>query len=153
MAVRRCHQKSVRQKHVKQIVKQIAEGLNTKSHRKRMVTTSRILPLGGLRRKPLRKLFGGWILDLIGKGRILTKKLAQEVCQRLRKKFDLPKLRDHEEELRMHVLLKNARKRKIGSSKNRKTSKAMSSIDNLQTVPMEFEDVAQQRLACARGNK
>lgn len=134
MAVRRRHQKSVRQNHVKVIVKKLAEGLKTNSHQKRMATTNRLLPVGGLRRRCVKKLFGGWILELIGKGRILTKKLAHEVCQRLRKKFSLPKLNDHDEVLRMHVLLKSARKRQIGKTKG--NSKAMSSMDNLEILPL-----------------
>lgn len=144
MAVRRDNQKCVRRKHVKQIVEKIAEGLQTKAHRKRMVTTNRLLPVGGLRRAPLRKLFGGWILSLVGKGRILTRKLAKEVCQQLRKKFNLPKLKDRDEELRTHVLLKSARKRKLCQPEPKGSSKAMSAMDILETVPLEMDDVHSQ---------
>lgn len=125
----------------------MATRLNTKKHKHRMISTNRILPLGSLRRKVIRRLFSGWVLKLVHKGRILTAKLAVEICKQLRAQFGMQKASEElvDEHKRMHLLLKCARKRQVGSkrvsaARKQKTVDAMSTVDTLQTVPMQFED-------------
>ena len=140
MPARKILQKSIRKDHVRTIVRNVAKTLKSKGHQKRMTTTNAILPPGGLRRRVIKKVFGGWICDFHGQGRVLTKRLAKDVCKGLRKKFELgpPTNDDGSEVSRMHQLLKAARKRKV--SKPVKPS-AMSTVDALETIPMFEEDV------------
>ena len=140
MPSRHGKQKSIRKGHAKFIVDAIHKRLRTKKHKKRIRNTNRILPVGGLRRAVVKKIFSTWILEYYGQGRVLTKKLAEEVCYRLRKKLGLVSLKDPEETKRMHLLLKAARKRQIGKGRERTESKAMSSMDNLETIPMFATD-------------
>ena len=112
---------------MKVIVNNLFKRLNTKKNRLRMVTTNQILPLGSLKRNCVKKCFSGWVLDLVGNGRILTYKLALDVRRRLRKKFALEKEGDDQEARRLHSLLKAARKRQLGKSK---------AMDELETMPM-----------------
>ena len=149
MPSRQRHQKSVRKGHVKIIVDQICKKLHSKSHQKRMHDTNRILPVGGLRRKCIRKIFGGWVLQFIGKGRILTVKLAKEVCHRIRKWFELPSAGEWvtEEVKRMHYLLKTSRKRQIGKPIAKVAlDTAMSEMDYLDTVPMFGDERCEEPL-------
>ena len=142
MSSRKQEQKALRKQFVKKIVGRMSKRLASKKHQKRMVTTNRLLPLGGLRRQCIKKIFGGVVLDFIGQGRVLTKTLAKEVAHRLRRKFELPVCEgDHrnDEVNRIHVLLKGARKRKIGGQKP-KLAMAGSSMDNLDTVPLLSEE-------------
>lgn len=127
-------QQSNRKGYVKAIVNHLRKRLNTEEHLKRMCTTNRILPIGPRSRVYTKKLFDGWICTL-GKGRILTKKLAESVCQRLRKIFSLTH-GDHiqAEDMRMHAFLKGARKRRRGVLTQSQKS-AMSSMDELTTIP------------------
>ena len=142
MPKRERQQKSVRKGHVKIIVDEMYRRLQSKKHKKRMRNTNRILPPGGLRRAVIRNVFSSWVLDFYGKGRILTKKLATDVCCRLRKKLGLGYLKDEDEITRMHVLLKAARKRQLGKFRDpRGKSQAMSSMDLLETVPMFTDEV------------
>ena len=129
MPTRQHRQKKIRNEHVKVIVNNLFKRLNTKNNRMRMVNTNQLLPLGSLKRTCVKKCFSGWVLDLIGNGRILTYKLALDVRRRLRKKIDLEKQGDDEEARRLHCLLKAARKRQLGKS----TVKAM---DEMDTMPM-----------------
>ena len=92
-----------------------------------MVNTNQLLPVGSLKRKCIKKCFSGWVMDMVGNGRILTYKLALDVCNRLRKKFDLEKQGDDVEARRLHSLLKAARKRQLGKSK---------AMDEMETLPM-----------------
>lgn len=138
MPVRVASQSVVRKQHVKTIVKHMSARLNSKLDQDRMHTTNRLLPLGSMRRRPIKKIFGGWILSFKDYGRVFTKKLASDVCKKLRKKFGLPGKSDLAEVLRMHLLLKVARKRKV-EKPGGPTGKAMSSMDVLQTVPLAFE--------------
>ena len=120
----------------------MSKTLAKKNHQKRMVTTNRLLPLGGLRRQCIKKIFGGVVLDFIGQGRVLTKTLAKEVAHKLRRKFNLAVCEgaDRNDEVnRIHVLLKGARKRKIGDQKP-KLAMSGSSMDNLDTVPLLSEE-------------
>lgn len=111
-----------------------------------MLTTNRLIPMGTLKRRILRNFFSKWVLQFINQGRILTLKLATEVCRQLRAKFGMPTKGDPMESKRLHWLLKTARKRQIGSK--RKTSRvskpqrsAMSSMDALQTVPLHSDEL------------
>lgn len=109
-------QTNVRRGYVKTIVTKMAQKLQSKAHRKRMETTNRLLPLRSLQRNCVQKKFSGWILDLVGEGRILTKKLAEQVYSGLRKKLKLGP-NDSSKELevrRLHHVLKAARKRQVG---------------------------------------
>lgn len=145
MPMRERHQKSVRKGHVKIIVGEMYKRLQSKNHKKRMRNTNRILPPGGLRRAMIRKVFSTWVLEFYGKGRILTKQVATEVCCRLRKKLGLGYLKDEDEINRMHVLLKAARKRQLGKFRDpRDKSQAMSSMDLLETVPMFTDEVVME---------
>ena len=147
MPSRQRHQKSVRKGHVKIIVDQICKKLHTKGHQKRMHNTNRILPVGGLRRNSIKNIFGGWVLQFIGKGRILTFKLAKDVCRRVRKRFEMPSSGEWvtEEVRRMHYLLKAARKRQIGKP-IAKVAPAMSTMDCLDTVPMFADEHWEEQL-------
>jgi hypothetical protein len=112
-------QTNVRRGYVKTIVTKMAQKLQSKAHRKRMETTNRLLPLRSLQRNCVQKKFSGWILDLVGEGRILTKKLAEQVYSGLRKKLKLGP-NDSSKELevrRLHHVLKAARKRQVGKKK------------------------------------
>lgn len=136
MPSRQSSQAKTRKKHVNMIVKNMSKWLCDKSERDRMATTDRVLPLGSLKRKCVKRIFSGWICSLHGKGRVVTKKLAAQVLRRLRKRFSLENLSGdvHVQEIdRLQNLLKQSRKRKLGS----KT--AMSSIDLADTLPM-FEE-------------
>ena len=130
-ARQRC-QKKIRNEHVKVIVNNLFKRLNTKHNRTRMVNTNQLLPLGSLKRNCVKKCFSGWVLDLIGNGRILTYKLALDVRRRLRKRFDLEKEGDDQEARRLHSLLKAARKRQLGKSK---------AMDEMDTMPMPVFEV------------
>lgn len=90
----------------------------------------------------MKKIFSGWILGLVGEGRILTKKLARQVCFGLRRKLGLPPNEtDNDLEIqRMHKCLKAARKRQIGKPKPTKVGSGMSSLDNMQTLLVEYGD-------------
>ena len=119
---------------MKAVVNHLRKKLNAEEHLKRMCTTNRILPIGPRSRVYTKKLFDGWICTL-GKGRILTRKLASSVCQKLRKFFKLMH-GDHtqDEDMRMHAFLKAARKRRRGVLTQSQKS-AMSSMDALTTIP------------------
>lgn len=130
MASRNRRQKQVRNKHVGMIVKRMFRRLNTEGHLKRIQTTNTLLPLGSLRRASVRAIFAGWITKLVGAGRVITKKLASQVVQSLRAKMELGDSENfYEEALRMHGLLKGARKRQL-------QCKAMSSVDQAETQLM-----------------
>ena len=132
MPSRNRSQKRQRDTHVSMIVKNMARRLNTTENLQRMRTTDMLLPLGSLRRKSVRRVFSGWIRKLIGKGRVVTQKLAFQVGRSLRAKFELGEMEGKEEGYRIHCLLKGARKRQLAS-------KPMSrSMDNVDTLPMEI---------------
>ena len=139
---RRC-QKKVRKGHVDMIVKNMSAKLRTKMHYKRMCATDRLLPMGTLRRKCVKRLFTPWAFDLVGQGRVLTHKLCDQVVKRLRNFFQLGPLDEGAEtEVKtLHRLIKHARKRKLGGAR----ISAMSSMDLLETIPMEFpaDDIPQ----------
>ena len=139
MGVLRRQQKVTRKGHIKLVVKCLAKKLGCETEQARMISTDRVLPLGSLRRSCVRNLFTGWIVRLVGQGRILTKKLTQQVLIELRRKFDLPigNPEEHKEEInRLHCLLKASRKQQLG---NPRVKPAMSFIDNLDTQPMDAD--------------
>ena len=85
----------------------------------------------------MKDLFTGWALDLVGQGRVLTRKLSEQVCKKLRKQFNLgPSHDDGDESQMLHRLLKLARKRKLGPNRVPK----MSSLDVSETLPYDQED-------------
>ena len=130
----RC-QKVKRRSYAKIIFRNIFKKLSSKQHKKRLTTTNRLFPPGTLRRRCIRNIFAGWVLQFVGQGRILTRSLAQDVCKQLRKYLHMTDHEDGVQELeakRLHQLLKAARKRQLQSS-------AMSSFDQLETLPMPAE--------------
>ena len=137
------YQKGVRKGHVKFIIDNMMRKLLTKKEQKRIVTTNRILPVGTLKRRSVKRIFAGWICEFYGQGRILTKTLAKEVCRSLRKNMGLVNngVEVEEEAQKLHLLLKRARKRQIHLAGK---FEAMSPMDNLVTVPLlhelEWED-------------
>ena len=137
MGVRRREQTKTRKGHVRMIVNSIAKRLRKAGDQPRMLTTDRVVPMGSLRRSCVRTLFEGWVLKLHGQGRVITKKLAYHVLVKLRQKFKMPikTVEDHMEEIeRLHGLLKASRKQRLG---NKRAPAAMSSIDQLETLPMD----------------
>ena len=138
------YQKGVRNTHVKFILGKMFSRLKNKQDMKRIITTNRILPVGTLKRRAVKRVFAGWICELYGEGRILTSTLAKEVCLKLRKKLGLvnSSLEVEEEARRLHLLLKRARKRQVHLVAS--TASAMSAMDTLDTVPLleelPFED-------------
>ena len=84
---RRTQQKLARRGHVVMIAKKLSSRLKGKQHSERMTSTNKLLPVGSLKRKCVRNLFTGWASTLVGQGRVLTNKLAEQVCRRLRKKI------------------------------------------------------------------
>ena len=136
---RRCEQNEKRNEYVRFIVKKLSKRLGNKTQKHRMTTTSKILPVGNLKRTCVRKLFTGWVNKLYGNGRLLTTKLSEQVCKRIRKKFDLGPIDDNGEEVKtMHRLMKLARKRRLGADLKLQ-SEAMSVVDCLDTAPMDHD--------------
>ena len=110
------------------VVRNIAKEL--RKDERRMLSTNRLFPQGTLRRKCIKRIFGGWAYK--AHGRCFTKKLASMVCSKLRKKFGLEGS-DMETD-RLLTLLKLARKHHL-----KKPSK-MSEMDALETLPFIPED-------------
>ena len=121
-----------RAKHAHFIAKRLVKRLGSHDHETRMHSTNRLLPPGSLKRTSLRKNFGGWAKRLCGSGRVLTKTLSKEVCFTLRQHFGLENPAPIEEVIRLHNLMKQARKRKL---EVRKSATAMG--DNVDTLPYE----------------
>ena len=134
MASRARRQKIARNNHVKLVLQKLGKRLNAEKDMKRMRTTNRLLPVGTLRRKCVKRIFQGWTMGLAGKGRILTQKLCSQVCKALRSQFELSPCEDEMTEvLRLQYLLKQARKRhNPGQAK----TKAMSYVDSMDTLLM-----------------
>ena len=121
-----------RAKHARFIAKRLMKRLGDHDHETRMHSTNRLLPPGSLKRTTLRKIFGGWAKRLYGAGRILTKTLSGEVCFTLRQHFGLEIPAPMDEVVRLHNLMKQARKRKL---EVRKSATAIG--DNVDTLPYE----------------
>ena len=102
-----------RAKYVQFICKRLQKRLSSNDHQTRMISTNRLLPVGSLKRGPMRSLFAGWVKRLCGSGRVLTKTLSKEVCTQMRLHMDLQLPPPLDEVLRLHALLKQARKRKL----------------------------------------
>lgn len=99
----------------------------------RVHSTNRLLPPGGIRRRDVKRLFSGWCSKMQGYGRVITRRMAKEVCRGLRERFGLPVLSDEQEGLevgRLHTILKVAKKRQL----------AMAAADMAETLPMGDED-------------
>ena len=110
-----------------------------------METTNRLLPVG-VSNEIVSKKNSGWILDLVGEGRILTKKLAEQVYSGLRKKLKLGP-NDSSKELevrRLHHVLKAARKRQVGEKNTEKAMGVGSTMDNLETLPLLPPDLIEE---------
>lgn len=150
---RRRQQNLVRKAHVGMIVKKLSQKLGSKSHRKRMLTTERLLPVGGLRRRCVKALFSPWVSTLVGKGRVLTKKLSEQVCNGLRKHFQLGACNDDGEEVeKLRHLMRLARKRKLGSSagaREKPKPPAMSSMDVTDTLPLDDQEPLEEEDWCS----
>ena len=82
----------------------------------------------------------------MGEGRILTKKLAEQVYSGLRKKLKLGP-NDSSKELevrRLHHVLKAARKRQVGKKNTEKAMGVGSTMDNLETLPLLPPDLIEE---------
>jgi len=112
------------------VVRNIAKEL--RKDEKRMLSTNRLLPQGTLRRKCIKRIFGGWTFQV--EGRCYTKKLASMVCSKLRKKFGL-ETSDLEND-RMLAFLKLGRKHRV----KKPLPSNMSGMDALETLPFIPED-------------
>ena len=136
MPSRARRQKDVRKNHLGFIVKKLTRKLSTPEHQKRMSTTNRLLPVGSLKRRVIKQVFAGWVKQKFkGTGRVFTRKIAELVVRRVRAKLQLPDCHDISDEVnRMQYFLKTARKR-LGKPP------AMSSVDEMQTLPMELGHV------------
>lgn len=146
MASRARRQKIVRNTHVKLVLQKIAKRLNTEQDMKRMRPTNRLLPVGSLRRRSVKRIFQGWTKSLTGKGRILTQKLCSQVVKALRSQFELSPLDDEMTEvLRLQYLLKQARKR---HNPGQKKTTAMSYVDSMDTLLMAEPSVEDWCLFC-----
>ena len=134
-------QAETRRSHVCLVSKKLAKALKGHDDLTRIHSTNRILPPGSLQRKSVKKLFSGWIAKWAGKGRCFTKKLAAEVCSCLRDQFEMDEKKPPVEEVvRMHQLLKMARKKKLRPTTGGKPVKpatAMASIDEMETLPFD----------------
>ena len=103
---------------------------------KRIYGTNRVLPEGIFKTDILQKLFAGWVNKFKGSGRLFTIRFCKEVIGTLRNEFGLdPQSRGDVEAIRLHRLLKVARKRKLGGHPQVK-ARAMScgsAADNIET--------------------
>ena len=134
MPCRGVQQRVARARHVHLVVKRLVKRLNNEPELTRMHSTNRLYPLGSLKQKRLRALFGGWTSKFIGKGRIFTGALAKQVCMELRSHFGLDVHVPKDEAARLRSLLQVARKRHLQAP-----VKAMAiNPDTMDTLPMEF---------------
>ena len=131
MPCRGVQQRVARNGHAKIVFKRLSKRLNTEQDLNRMQATNRLLPMGSLRHKKLRTLFGGWINCFSGQGRIFTGKFAKQVSLKLTKKIGMETTVPSDESQRMRAFLQAARKRKLEVP-------AMPALnpDNLDTLPM-----------------
>eukprot|EP00435_Cladocopium_sp_Y103_P051030 s722_g15.t1 len=113
MPCRGAEQRIARAKHVNLVVKRLVKRLNNEPELNRMHSTNRLYPLGSLKQRRLRALFGGWTSKFIGKGRIFTGALAKQVCTELRSRFGMDAYVPKDEAVRLRSLLQVARKRKL----------------------------------------
>ena len=136
MGVRRRKQEETRKAAVKFAVKKILPHL--RRDKQRLFSTNRLLPVGSLRRKCIKRIFGGWPSRYLGAGRVFTKKLAEQVCRRLRQKLHMERTEFFKEEaVRLHELLKASRKRQVDPPPR------MSAMDNTETQPIKEEPVVE----------
>lgn len=136
MPTREKNQRVIRDEWVKFICKRLLRWMNSNGHINRQIGTNRLLPVGSLKRASLKEIFGGWICRLRGEGRRLTKKLAMDVCTRMRHELGMEKTIPQEEITRLHCLLKMARKRKLQKPAQRKETMVVN-IDEVDTLPVD----------------
>ena len=140
MPCRGAQQRIARARYADLVVKRLHKRLNNEPELTRMHSTNRLYPLGSLKQRRLRALFGGWTSKFVGKGRIFTGALSKQVCMELRSRFGMDTHVPKDEAVRLRSLLQVARKRKLAPLK----VKAMATNpDTMETLPMEFgEDCA-----------
>lgn len=138
MGKRTAQQREDREEYAAWIAKKVASRLQSGEHNQRMHGTNRLLPVGSMRRRCIRAIFGGWAKKFQGYGRLFTRALASRICHLARDRVGLENPPPPEEIARMHFLMKTARKR--GVARPRK-----SAMDNLETLPLEYG--AEARLA------
>lgn len=136
MGSRARKQSIVRAWYVKFLAKKMVSRLKgNDDHQTRIHGTNRLLPVGSLKRQCVRNVFAGWVRQLRGAGRLLTMKLSREVCSKMRVHLGMDPAEPPElEVLRVHGLLKQARKRNLNLSK---PVVAAMDIDNQETLPYE----------------
>lgn len=125
-------QRRLREKYAQFISEQLCAVLE--GDRERVFATERLLPPGSMKRKCLRRLFGGWAKEFREKGRIFTINLAARVCALTRDALGLPM--SSVEDVRMHSMLKTARKRAV------EIPTMASAMDTCETCPTGEEEAA-----------
>ena len=133
MPVREQKQKHVRQQHASRIAKVLGKRLRSESHQLRISSTNRLLPLGSLKKRSLKGLFGGWIRKYKGCVRLFTKVKSAAFCE---KPLGI-KATPEEEWKRMAALLSMARKRSLKKLERPVAAMPAENIDNMETVPMD----------------
>ena len=137
MPCRGAMQSITRARHANLVAKRLQKRLNKEPELTRMHSTNRLYPLGSLKQRRVRALFGGWTSKFVGKGRVFTGALAKQVCKDLRTRFGMDAHVPPDEAVRLRCLLQVARKRKLAPLKK----KAMAvNPDTMDTLPMEFEE-------------
>ena len=131
MACRSAQQKVRRERLVGEVVRALHNKLKKPDQQKRIAMTSRLLPLGSLRKRKVQKIVGGWPDEYHGR-RCFTKVLVKEVNGILRTRYGLEP--SDAEEGRIKRLLQNVRKRKLG------LPAMVVNPDELETLPMNFEE-------------
>ena len=138
MGMRAREQKALREDHVRFVGRKLARRLMSEEEQTRMHSTNRLFPMGGIRCHCVRRLFSGWIRKYAGNGRVFTRKLSDQVCASLRRRFGLDPDCGDDEGQRLHRLLKTARKRKL--SKRRPLAMPLVNPDETPTLPLDYED-------------
>ena len=131
MPCRSLQQRATRDELVQKIVKKFVRHCQDEKQLHRLYGTNRLLPAGTFKSRSLRNLFGGWAQKI--RGRCITKKLASNVCKKLRRHFELGPGPD-DEASRFQYLLQVARKRKIT-----KPPKPCAVMDTAETLPMDID--------------
>ena len=135
MGRRANEQREYREKVAQWIAKRVAKRLAS-TDEDRLIGTNRLFPPGGLRRKCVREIFGGWPAKFAGNGRCFTRALASRCCVILRDRFGLENPPPSQEVSRMHELMKLARKRKC---QRPKVAMPPVNPDEVETQPLFSE--------------
>ena len=131
MPCRSAQQKVRRDRLVGEVVRRLHNKLKKPDQQKRIALTSRLLPLGSLRKRKVQKIVGGWPNEYHGR-RCFTKVLVKDVNAILRSRYGLEP--SDAEESRIKRLLQNVRKRKLG------LAAMVVNPDELETLPMNLEE-------------